>query len=100
MLRDISFYYHRVTKFLKESCIYCYLSLKDTITKNGKEADIRVAYNGYSSKNLKDAEEKDWVFSYIKEVTGKKLTVSWYKPSLIICSSFGSYWLLKLILKI
>jgi hypothetical protein len=24
--------------------------------------------------------------------------VSWYRPSLIICSSFGSYWLLKIIL--
>lgn len=99
MLRDISFYYHRITKFLKESCIYCYESLKDNLKKKGNEADVRILYNGYSSKNLKDAEEKDWLFSFIREVTGKKLTVSSYKPSLIICSSFGSYWLLKLILK-
>ncbi len=99
MLRDISFYYHRTTKFLKESCKYCYLSLRDNIRKEGENADIRILYNGYSSKNLKDAEEKDWLYSFIRELTGKKLTVSWYKPSLIICSSFGSYWLLKLILK-
>jgi alpha(1,3/1,4) fucosyltransferase len=99
MLREISFYYHRTTKCIKESCIYCYQSLRDTLRRQGEDADIRVLYNGYSSKNLKDAEEKDWFFSYIRETTGKKLTVSWYKPSLIICSSFGSYWLLKLILK-
>lgn len=99
MLRDLSFYYHRTTKFLKESCIYCFQSLRDNIRKEGNGADFRILYNGYSSKNLKDAEKKDWFYTFIKELTGKQLTVSWYKPSLIICSSFGSYWLLKLILK-
>ncbi len=93
MLRDIFFYINRTSKFCRETLHFLLVVIRNWQEKRGHTADIRVAYNGYSS-----GPKKDWFYIFIKELTGKKVAVSWYKPSLIICSSFGSYWLLKILL--
>ncbi len=56
---------------------------------------MRIAYNGHSA-----GPQKNWLHFFINEFTGRHSIVSWYKPSIIICSSFGSYWLLKIILRV
>ncbi len=93
MLRDILFYINRVSKFFRETFLFLVTLIRHWREKRGANADIRVAYNGYSS-----GPKKDWFYTFIKELTGAQIAVSWYKPSLIICSSFGSFWLLKVIL--
>ena len=94
MLRNIGFYLQRTLKFFKESYLFVAILLTDCWKQNGNN-NIRVGYNGHSA-----GPQKDWLYFFISELTGRKPIVSWYKPSLIICSSFGSYWLLKIILSI
>lgn len=93
MFRDILFYINRTSKFFRETLLFLILLSKDYREKKGHNAAFRVAYNGYSS-----GPKKEWLCNFVQELTGKKATVSWYKPSLIFASSFGSYWLLKMIL--
>lgn len=93
MLRDIFFYINRTSKFFRETFHFLHTLVRNWQEKKGNSADIRLAYNGYSS-----GPKKDWFHMFIKELTGRPVAVSWYKPSLIICSSFGSYWLLKMLL--
>jgi hypothetical protein len=95
MLRDIGFYLQRTLKFFKEAYFFIVIVLTDYWKKKGKTASIRIGYNGHSA-----GPKKDWLYGFISELTGQKPIVSWYKPSIIICSSFGSYWLLKIILRI
>jgi hypothetical protein len=95
MLRNIGFYLQRTLKFLKESYLFVAMVLMDHWKQNGKKETMRVGYNGYSS-----GPQKDWLYFFISELTGRHPLVSWYKPSVIICSSFGSYWLLKIILSL
>lgn len=95
ILRDIVFYIGRVSKFIRELLTFLVLLFKDNRSRKGHSVTIRVAYNGYSS-----GPQKDWLYTFVQEFTGQKLAVSWYKPTLIICSSFGSYWLLKAILSV
>ena len=94
MLRTIGFYLQRTLKFFKESYLFVVILLTDCWKQKGNN-NIRVGYNGHSA-----GPQKDWLYFFISELTGRRPVVSWYKPSLIICSSFGSYWLLKIILKI
>jgi hypothetical protein len=94
MLRNIGFYLQRTLKFFRESYLFVAILLIDYWKKDGNSS-IRVGYNGHSA-----GPKKDWLYFFISELTGRKPLVSWYKPSLIICSSFGSYWLLKIILSI
>lgn len=93
MVRDFLFYLNRISKFFRETFYFLVVLLRNWRAKRGENADIRVAYSGYSA-----GPKKDWFFTFIRELTGKQVAVSWYKPSLIICSPFGSYWLLKIIL--
>ncbi len=95
MLRNIGFYLQRTLKFFKESYLFAVMMLTDYWKQNGKNKSMRVAYNGHSA-----GPQKDWLYFFISELTGRHPVVSWYKPSVIICSSFGSYWLLKIILSI
>lgn len=95
MLRNIVFYLQRTLKFFKESYLFLAIVFTDYWKQNGKKAFMRIGYNGHSS-----GPQKDWIYIFISELTGQHPLVSWYKPSLIICSSFGSYWLLKIILSI
>ena len=95
MLRNIVFYLQRTLKFFKETYLFLAIVFTDYWKQNGKKASIRIGYNGHSS-----GPQKDWIYFFISELTGQHPLVSWYKPSLIICSSFGSYWLLKIILSI
>jgi alpha(1,3/1,4) fucosyltransferase len=94
MLRTIGFYLQRTLKFFKESYLFVFILLTDYWKQKGNN-NIRVGYNGHSG-----GPKKDWLYFFISELTGRRPVVSWYKPSLIICSSFGSYWLLKIILGI
>ena len=93
MLRNIGFYLQRILKFFKESYLFVAMVLTDYWKQKGKKNTMRVGYNGHSA-----GPQKDWLYFFISELTGRKPLVSWYKPSVIICSSFGSYWLLKIIL--
>jgi len=93
MLRDIYFWFQRTTKFFREAASFLVALIRDYRSKNGADAGIRIAYNGYSS-----GRKSDWFQIFIAELTGRKVAVSWYRPSLIMCSSFGSYWLLKILL--
>lgn len=73
----------------------------DKISKHCKESDVRLAYIGHhtSHKNISDQE---FFFAFIGGLTGKKVAISWYKPSLIISSPYGNYLvyiLIKFILK-
>lgn len=95
MLRDILFYMKRTSKFFRETLRFLIVLVGDYIEKKGSSAAIRVACNGYPT-GLK----KDWLCTFLQEHTGKRVAVSWYKPSVIFSSSFGSYWLLKIILSI
>jgi len=93
MLRNIVFYFQRTLKFFKESYSFAAIVFADYWKQNGKNKSMRIGYNGHSA-----GPQKDWLYFFISELTGQHPRVSWYKPSLIICSSFGSYWLLKIIL--
>ena len=93
MVRDIFFYIHRISKFFRETLHFLGVLSRNWREKRGNNADIRIAYNGYSA-----GPKKDWLYSFVKHLTGKRTVVSWYRPSLVICSPFGSYWLLKAIL--
>ncbi len=93
MVRDIFFYIHRTSKFGRETFHFLVVLIRNWWEKRGNNADIRIAYNGYSA-----GPKKDWLYSFTKQLTGNRTAVSWYRPSLIICSPFGSYWLLKAIL--
>ena len=93
MLRNIFFYFQRTSKFFRESLGFLLILFKDYKSKKGSSASIRVAYNGYPTGT-----KKEWLYTFLQELTGQKVAVSWYKPSVIFSSSFGSYWLLKIIL--
>ncbi len=93
MLRNIGFYLQRTLKFFKESYLFVAIVFTDYWKQNGKKNSMRIGYNGHSA-----GPQKDWLFFFISELTGRHPFVSWYRPSVIICSSFGSYWLLKIIL--
>lgn len=95
MLRNIGFYLQRTLKFFRESYLFIVILLTDYWKQKGKTESIRVGYNGHSA-----GPQKDWLCLFIREFSGSHPIVSWYKPSLIICSAFGSYWLLKIILGI
>jgi hypothetical protein len=95
MLRNIGFYLQRTLKFFRESYLFIAILLTDYWKQNGKKKAMHIGYNGHSA-----GPQKEWLYFFISELTGRKPLVSWYKPSLIICSSFGSYWLLKIILSI
>ena len=95
MLRDILFYIKRTSKFFRETLRFLLEIFRDSIEKKGSKASIRVAYNGYSS-----GQHKDWLYTFVQKLTGKQIAVSWYKPSLIVSSAFGSYWLLKILLSL
>ena len=84
---------NRTSKFFRETFLFLILLSKNYREKTGSDEAFRFAYNGYSS-----GPQKEWLSIFVQELTGKKATVSWYKPSLIFSSSFGSYWLLKIIL--
>jgi len=92
-LRDIAFYIQRTLKFFKEAYLFVTIVLTDYWKKNGKNQSMRIGNNGHSA-----GPQKDWLCFFISELTGQHPFVSWYKPTFIICSSFGSYWLLKIIL--
>ena len=93
MLRTIDFYLQRTLKFFKESYLFVAMVLTDYWKQNGKKKSMHIGYNGHSA-----GPQKGWLYFFISELTGQHPLVSWYKPSVIICSSFGSYWLLKIIL--
>jgi hypothetical protein len=95
MLRDILFYMKRTSKFFRETLRFFIVLVGDYIEKKGSNDAIRVACNGYPT-GLK----KDWLCTFMQEHTGKQVAVSWYKPSVIFCSSFGSYWLLRILLSV
>lgn len=71
----------------------------DKIRNKGKDADIRLAYVGYWEKHS-NITEQDWFVMHITNITNKKVSVSWYKPNLIISSVFGNHLVLKFLLKI
>lgn len=95
MLRDIGFYLQRTLKFFRESYFFIAILLTDYWKQKGKKKTMHIGYNGHSG-----GPKKEWLYFFISELTGRRPLVSWYKPSVIICSSFGSYWLLKIILKV
>ena len=94
MLRDIGFYLQRTSKFFREVYRLLSIFLKDNKKKKGKGDVVRIGYDGYWSP------QDDWFQGFIETVTGKEVIASWYKPSLVITSCFGSYWLLKIILSL
>lgn len=95
MLRDIVFYLKRLSKFLRETIYFLLVFLSDCRQKKGSGADIRIGYNGYSK-----GPQKDWFTDFLRAHTGQNVVASWCRPTIIISSSFGSYWLLKIILAV
>jgi hypothetical protein len=93
MLRDIFFYIKRTSKFFRETLLYFIVLFRDWKEKKGRDAGVRIAFNGYSS-----GQQKDWFCRFVQELTRQQVVVSWYKPTIIFSSSFGSYWLLKILL--
>lgn len=93
MVRDILFYIHRTSKFSRETLHFLVQMVRDWWKKRGAKAEIRIAYIGPSA-----GPKKDWLYTFIQELTGQQMAISWYRPTLIICSPFGSYWLLQAIL--
>lgn len=93
ILRDILFYIKRTSKFFRETLRLLVEIFSAYIAKKGSRADLRVAYNGYSS-----GQHKDWLHTFVQKLTGQQVVASWYKPSLVVSSVFGSYWLLKILL--
>lgn len=85
ILRDILFYIKRTSKFFRETLRLLVEIFSVYIAKKGSRADIRVAYNGYSS-----GQHKDWLHTFVQKLTGQQVVASWYKPSLIVSSSFGT----------
>jgi len=61
--------------------------------KQGGQAAIRIGYNGYPTGS-----QKNWLATFMQEYTGQQIAASWYKPTVIFASCFGSYWLLRIIL--
>jgi hypothetical protein len=93
MLRDTFFYIKRTSKFFRETLRFLAVLFRDYRQKKGNKAGIRIALNGYSS-----GQQKDWFCRFVEELTGQQVAMSWYKPTIIFSSSFGSYWLLKILL--
>ncbi|MGL1932083.1 MAG: glycosyltransferase family 10 [Desulfotalea sp.] len=88
------FYLQRVSKFIREAYHFCRVFIWDNCHRKELDDTIKIAYNGYSTQV-----KLGWFIDFISTTTGKKVVYSWHKPDLIFSSSFGSYWLLVLILK-
>jgi alpha(1,3/1,4) fucosyltransferase len=62
-----------------------------------KEADIRLSYIGHHTAH-RNVSDQDFFFAFIKGLTGKRVAISWYKPSLIISSPYGNYLIYMLLM--
>jgi alpha(1,3/1,4) fucosyltransferase len=62
----------------------------DKSKRHCKDADIRLSYIGHHT-NHGSVSDQDFFFTFIKGLTGEKVAISWYKPSLIISSPYGNY---------
>jgi alpha(1,3/1,4) fucosyltransferase len=69
----------------------------DKMFKRGKDSDIRLAYIGYWKRH-KDIDSQDRFCKIITILTKKKVTISWYKPNIIISSVFDKYLFFRLVL--
>ncbi len=83
----------KTIRFVKETCKFLQILWKDSSVQKGQGADFRIATNGFPIGFT-----GSWFCDLIEERTHKKVTFSWYQPSLILTSLFGSSWLLKIIL--
>ena len=79
-------------RFAKEMYKFLRVFWQDNRGRKGIDADFRIATNGFPV-GFTGA----WFCELIEERT-KKVEFSWYKPSLVLTSLFGSSWLLRIIL--
>ena len=79
---------------MKETVKFIRVLWRDNLGKKGRDADFRIATNGFPVGFV-----GSWFCEVIEERTNSKVELSWYKPSLILTSLFGSFWLLKIILR-
>ena len=83
----------KIIRFVKETGKFLHVLWRDNSRQNGQDADFRIATNGFPLGFA-----GSWFCDVIKEQTQKTVEFSWYKPSLLLTSLFGSPWLLKIIL--
>ena len=82
-------------RFIKETFRYLRKMWRDIRLRKGGDADIRIGTCGFPLGHT-----GPWFAKLIEEKTGKKVSFSWYKPSLILTSLFGSSWLVRILLLI
>ena len=82
----------KMIRFVKETGKFLHVLWRDNSRQKGHDADFRIATNGFPVGFV-----GSWFCDVIKERTQKTVEFSWYKPSLILTSLFGSLWLLKII---
>lgn len=87
------YFFGKTIRFVKETVKFVRVLWRDNIGRKGQDADFRIATNGFPVGFA-----GSWFCDVIKERTNRKVEFSWYKPSLILTSLFGSFWLLKTIL--
>lgn len=83
----------KTVRFLKETYKFLYVLWRDNRNRTGLDADYRIATNGFPTGFT-----GSWFCALIEARTQKKVALSWYRPSLILTSLFGSSWLLVLLL--
>ena len=85
----------KTIRFLKETCKFLSVLWKDNRGRTGLHADFRIATNGFPAGFT-----GSWFCDLIEAKTQKKVDFSWYRPSLILSSLFGSSWLLIILLRV
>lgn len=85
----------KMIRFVKETSKFLHILWRDTSVQKGRDADFRIATNGFPTGFL-----GSWFGDLIRGRTNKTVEFSWYKPSLLLTSLFGSPWLLKILLSI
>ncbi|MGB3212578.1 MAG: glycosyltransferase family 10 [Desulforhopalus sp.] len=83
----------KTIRFFKETYFFSQTVWRDNRDRKGQNADLRIAINGFPGGFT-----SQWFRDAIAERTQRQVEFSWYKPSLILTSLFGSCWLLKIIL--
>lgn len=83
----------KTIRFFKETYKFLYVLWRDNRGQTGLNADLRIATNGFPAGFT-----GSWFCDLIEERTQKKIEFSWYRPSLIFTSLFGSSWLLIILL--
>ena len=84
----------KTIRFVKETVRFLRILWRDNIGRKGQDADFRIATNGFPVGFV-----GAWFCDVIEQRTNRKVELSWYKPSLLLTSLFGSFWLLNMILR-